>query len=246
MQEILSALRDTPIPTILVVSGILFLLLSVADQFAGKISVNPARQKLAAIIGSALIMLGVSLYILPRAITTTPEVSEKFENKPEKSSTSTMPATTAEPQSNPSLNTATPSNVGERSKQKTGAAETSVTPPLSDVRYGTLEGRVINEEGTATTMKITPYLDGQSRNSVYSNETMAGFYQFLKLEPGVYEIHVERFYPKANAYQPQRIRNVKIKRGVITTLDVKLSKGEELQQIDNPTTREQPMEAKTR
>lgn len=36
-----------------------------------------------------------------------------------------------------------------------------------------LEGHVINKEGTAITMKITPYLDGQWRNNVYSNETMA-------------------------------------------------------------------------
>jgi hypothetical protein len=78
--------KDTPIPTILVVSGILFLLLSVADQFAGKISINPARQRLAVVIGSVLIVLGIGLYILPRAITPQSWVPDKIENESEKDS----------------------------------------------------------------------------------------------------------------------------------------------------------------
>lgn len=87
-------------------------------------------------------------------------------------------------------------------KQKTGAAETQVTPPLSDVRFGALEGRVINEEGTAIWMNVKAYLDGQVRGNASSQETMGGFYQFARLEPGVYEIRIERPYPDANAYQP--------------------------------------------
>jgi len=93
MQELLNAIKDTSIPTILVVSGILFLLLSVADQLAGKISINPARQRVAAAIGGALIILGIGVHILSRAPTPQSEATDNIENKSETSSDS-MQATT--------------------------------------------------------------------------------------------------------------------------------------------------------
>jgi hypothetical protein len=45
MGGFLEALKDTPIPTILVVAGIAFLLLSVAGQLTGRIVVPPERQR---------------------------------------------------------------------------------------------------------------------------------------------------------------------------------------------------------
>jgi hypothetical protein len=210
MQEILSALRDTPIPTILVVSGVLFLLLSVADQFAGKISINPARQRLAVVIGSVLIVLGISLYILPSA--TTPQIG----SRPEENSNSTRPATT---------------------NHETRPDEMQTGPSPRKPGYGTLEGRVTNEDGKAILMVIRLYLDGEEIGFERSKEDMGGFFQFLKLKPGIYEIHIERTF-RSSEYRPQLIRNIKIKPSVLTTLDIKLSKGEELQQIDNPVTSE--------
>lgn len=65
MDHFLAALKDTPIPTILVVAGIAFLLLSVAGHLAGKIVVSPERQRWAALIGGVLTVLGISLYIIP-------------------------------------------------------------------------------------------------------------------------------------------------------------------------------------
>jgi hypothetical protein len=49
--SVLAALKGTPIPAILVVAGIVFLLLSVAGQLAGRIAVAPERQRWAAMIG---------------------------------------------------------------------------------------------------------------------------------------------------------------------------------------------------
>jgi hypothetical protein len=50
MDSIIAALKDTPLPTILVVAGIAFLLLAVAGQIAGRIVVAPERQRWSAII----------------------------------------------------------------------------------------------------------------------------------------------------------------------------------------------------
>jgi hypothetical protein len=61
----IAALKDTPIPTILVVAGIVFLLLSIAGQLAGRIVVPPERQREAAIIGGFLLVVGVALHIAP-------------------------------------------------------------------------------------------------------------------------------------------------------------------------------------
>lgn len=65
MSNFFVALKDTPIPTILVVAGIVFLILSIADHLAGKIVVSPDRKRLAAAIGTVLIVLGITLYIIP-------------------------------------------------------------------------------------------------------------------------------------------------------------------------------------
>lgn len=66
MESVLAALKDTPIPTIMVVSGIVFLLLSIAGQLAGRIAVAPERQRWAAIIGGGLLAIGVALHVVPQ------------------------------------------------------------------------------------------------------------------------------------------------------------------------------------
>jgi hypothetical protein len=61
MEDIIKALKDTPIPTILVVAGIVFLLLAIAGQLSGRIVVAPDRQRWAAVIGGVLLVIGVTL-----------------------------------------------------------------------------------------------------------------------------------------------------------------------------------------
>jgi hypothetical protein len=65
MDAFIEALQKTPIPTILVVAGIVFLLLSIAGQLAGRLTVPPERQRQAAIIGGLLLVVGVALHIAP-------------------------------------------------------------------------------------------------------------------------------------------------------------------------------------
>jgi hypothetical protein len=67
MDSVLAALKETPIPTILVIAGIAFLLLSIAGQLAGRIAVPPERQRWAAVVGGILLVAGVALYVVPPA-----------------------------------------------------------------------------------------------------------------------------------------------------------------------------------
>jgi hypothetical protein len=66
----LGALKDTPLPTILVVAGIAFWVLGIAGSIAGKIKVQPGRQWAAGIAGTVLIVLGLWLYVAPITSTT--------------------------------------------------------------------------------------------------------------------------------------------------------------------------------
>jgi hypothetical protein len=72
MESVMTALKDTPIPTILVIAGIAFLLLSIAGQLAGRIAVAPERQRWAAIIGGGLLAIGVTLHVVPQVRPTSP------------------------------------------------------------------------------------------------------------------------------------------------------------------------------
>ncbi len=65
MDSMIGLLKDTPIPTILVVSGIVFLFLALAGSVAGKLEMPPARQKWSAVASVVLLVSGLLLYILP-------------------------------------------------------------------------------------------------------------------------------------------------------------------------------------
>lgn len=68
MDSLINALKDTPIPTILVAAGIFFLLMAVAQQIGGKIILDPSRRKLSVGIGVLMILAGVTLNLLPRTL----------------------------------------------------------------------------------------------------------------------------------------------------------------------------------
>jgi PAN domain-containing protein len=83
MQEVLSTLKDTPLPTILAVSGIFFILLSIASQLSGRITVDPSQRKWALLAGSVLVVLGVGLYLggtlIPRSGSRSSEMQVTYE-----------------------------------------------------------------------------------------------------------------------------------------------------------------------
>ena len=63
MEDIIE-IAKTPLPTILVMGGLLFLFLAIVGKFGARIVVNPQKQGLAGLLGAVLLGGGVALYIL--------------------------------------------------------------------------------------------------------------------------------------------------------------------------------------
>ncbi len=68
MNELLGTLGSTPLPTILVVAGIMFWILAIAGSVAGKITLEPGKQRTAGLAGTAFIVLGLILFFAPSPI----------------------------------------------------------------------------------------------------------------------------------------------------------------------------------
>jgi uncharacterized protein YecT (DUF1311 family) len=77
VNDLINTLSHTPLPTILVVAGIVFWILAVAGSVAGKITVEPGKQKAAGLVGTAFIVLGVILLFAPGSGPTNQDGSEK-------------------------------------------------------------------------------------------------------------------------------------------------------------------------
>jgi uncharacterized protein YecT (DUF1311 family) len=65
VEHILDAIVKTPVATILVVAGIIFWLLAIGGSLAGKITVKPQGQKIAAILGTVFLGIGLTLQFVP-------------------------------------------------------------------------------------------------------------------------------------------------------------------------------------
>jgi len=63
MDAILGALNGTNVPTILVLSGIALLFLSLVGKFGTYIEIESSRQSIAAILGGALLFVGIGIQI---------------------------------------------------------------------------------------------------------------------------------------------------------------------------------------
>jgi hypothetical protein len=102
----LAELKDTPVPVVMVASGIIFLLLALAGGFSGSIDIPIQRQKWAGFIGSLFLIIGIALYILPTPFTL-PTTGVITTSTPTQTNTPT-------PTNTPTLtntNTPTPSNI---------------------------------------------------------------------------------------------------------------------------------------
>jgi len=62
MGDILNVLASTPLPTILVISGLFFILISLADRVIAKIIVPDTRKNSARIMGIVLVAIGCGLW----------------------------------------------------------------------------------------------------------------------------------------------------------------------------------------
>jgi len=59
--DLLASLKDTPLPLLLILAGLFFLLLSVAAKVGGAIEVSPSQQRIAIPIGLSLLTVGIIL-----------------------------------------------------------------------------------------------------------------------------------------------------------------------------------------
>lgn len=65
MPEVIVAIANTPIPVILIVAGVAFLLLAIADKVYGEIRVAARRRKHALGVGALLLSLGLAVQLAP-------------------------------------------------------------------------------------------------------------------------------------------------------------------------------------
>jgi hypothetical protein len=65
IEDYLELLRDTPLPSILVIGGIAFLLLSVLQRAGTSIETKPGRERFAVFTGVVLLLGGIGLYLVP-------------------------------------------------------------------------------------------------------------------------------------------------------------------------------------
>lgn len=86
--------------------------------------------------------------------------------------------------------------------------------------------------------------DGEEVTKTSPTETQNSLFSARDLKPGVYEIRVYRVIAAATdneGYRPQRIWGVIVKPGVRSTLDIILHKGNDLEEIGQPTVATQPV-----
>ncbi|MBI3005296.1 MAG: hypothetical protein HYY49_07745 [Ignavibacteriales bacterium] len=102
--ELLSGLSNTPLPTILCVAGVLFLLLSISGGLTGKITVPYTKQTTSAIIGGVLLTVGIAIYLVPKkspevstVSSTTAENTKNDQTPPQKDADNGTSTTTIEP-----------------------------------------------------------------------------------------------------------------------------------------------------
>ncbi len=62
MDNFISIIADTPIPTILVIGGLFFLFLAVGGQFGAHLITERVKERPASFIGVLLLVCGLSLY----------------------------------------------------------------------------------------------------------------------------------------------------------------------------------------
>jgi GUN4-like len=84
MGDIINALKDTPIPTVLVWAGLFFILLTFVSKLGGMIEVQPNQKRWTFFIGLLLLTIGLVLSLSPKFHQTNPETSQPTNVSPTK------------------------------------------------------------------------------------------------------------------------------------------------------------------
>ena len=124
MNDLLNTLSHTPLPTILIVAGIVFWVLAIAGSLAGKITVEPGKQKTAGFVGTAFIILGLILFFAPGPINepTSETTTKPIETNIKPIETTTKPTETTKSDSPP------PNSDQNRARPSPGVNCTGGTP----------------------------------------------------------------------------------------------------------------------
>lgn len=108
MNDLLSLIKGTSLPNILVLAGITFWMLAIAGSLAGKITVDPSKQKIAGLVGSVFIGLGPMLLYFPVRDVTEPTQNLATSTGPPSGETKLPPpANTDQISTSPSFDCAT-------------------------------------------------------------------------------------------------------------------------------------------
>jgi len=114
---------------------------------------------------------------------------------------------------------------------------------------GWLEGTVVSKDGEVITNSVYSGLGGATIRGVRqgggnfevtSNYKMGGLFSVRDLKPGIYEISVTNGVVRGVKHCPQRVFGVLVKPGVRTVLNVKLERGDTLEEIGEPVVATQP------
>ena len=62
--QVLQVLQDTPVPSLLVAGGLIFLLFSFVRR-VGDVEIEPRKRGVAGVLGMILLLTGISLYVIP-------------------------------------------------------------------------------------------------------------------------------------------------------------------------------------
>lgn len=131
--DLVKTISQTPLPTILVGSGILFWLLAIAGSVAGQITIEPGMRRTAQVVGSALIAFGLVLFLVPIH---TDQPAAEATVKPTPTPTSIVPAPgPSAPTPTPTMAFPTPSP--PTPPTPTGASHARPSPGVNCTASGT-------------------------------------------------------------------------------------------------------------
>lgn len=196
MGDLVGILKDTPVPTILVVGGLAFLTLAVIRQISAHIRVESrGQQVVVAVIGLVLVVAGIALYASPGE-QQVPEVSPEDTQALQEAPSTPLPVTAAP----------TPAETGETPEPTRAevAAATSTPPPPEPTPAGpapapgsgNVQGKVLwnGEPVVDVEVKLCEKVSMFGGCSGFETSTRTdeiGRYLFVDIIPGEYSLVVQ-------------------------------------------------------
>ena len=212
MFEILQTLKDTPLPSILVIGGLVFLLLPFIKKTGGAVEIETGNKGIAALIGMALLLSGIALYILP--VTTSSSAQNNNRQQPEQSLRPTItPAVSATSADSVNLVTSEPSPTEQESSMSLPSpTPIALTPTSFPTPFVVCPNRMETGTGQTVQMQImvpagqVAYYGGWGFDGVYGGffVTFNGPYEGTHLlHDGVYCPPVQSNTAQAEATKKQ-------------------------------------------